>query len=206
MNHPRPIVRRTAAVDDYAVALYREVVRLLARRRRLDDAQDIAAEIAERFLAQPDGTMACFSDPRRYARVAVGHAGIAFDRRQRAQRGEGVRLVRGADGRLAPLRPHRSGNTAAFENRVDLLDTVADRSEPFADLVARDIDNEAMLERCLVGVSAADREVLLLIDGVGYTVRDLAGLIGQRRETMSRRVNRVRRQVFASEPAERSER
>lgn len=189
-----PTTRLNAAIDDYVMAVFREVIRLCVRRSA-DDTDDIAQAVAERFLTKAEAFMARYPEPARFARAATRNAGISFDRRERSQRGEGVRLVDAGNGLLTPRRPYLSGNTPIGEGGSELFDRVSDRAEPFHDQIVERQHDRDLLDQCLVGVSPADREMLLLVDGMGYTVHEVAGLIGQRRETVSRRVNRVRRRV-----------
>lgn len=191
----------TSTPDDsrceaYAVGLLREAIRLLARRGRfVASADDVAATIVAAFLPKAATIMARHPDPAAYARLAVRRASIAHDRRERAQRGEGVRLVRGADGQVTPRRVVLSGDAVLGEAQLSLFDLLPAADECPADVVLRSLDGAAVLELFLDGVAAPDRTLLLLVDGAGYTVTEVADLVGQRRETVSRRLGRVRRQV-----------
>jgi DNA-directed RNA polymerase specialized sigma24 family protein len=185
-----------ADTEAYAVALLREAARLLARRRRaVTSADDVAATIVAAFLPKAATIMARHPDPAAFARLAVRRAGIAHDRRERAQRGEGVRLVRGADGQVTPRRVVLSGDAVLGEGQLSLFDLLPATDECPADLVVRGLDSATELALVLDGVAASDRRLLLLVDGAGYTVTEVADLVGQRRETVSRRLGRVRRQV-----------
>lgn len=200
-DHPdphRPTSHRHAtAVDRYAVAVCREVERLVARRRP-GDAHDIAIDVVERFLPQAPSIMARYPVPQRYAAVATSHATITFDRRERVQRGEGVRLVVGADGTVTPRRRYHSGNVSLIEGGDEVFAIVPDTAEA-VDVVATDrVHHDELLERCLTGVPRRDREVLMLVDGKGWSVQDLAHVVGVRRETLSRRVGASRRRVQAN--------
>ena len=200
-DHPDPFTstshRLATAVDRYAVAVCHEVERLVARRRP-GDAHDIAADVVERFLPQAPSIMARYPVPQRYAAVATAHATISFDRRERVQRGEGVRLVVGPDGTLAPRRRYQSGNVALVEGGDEVFAAVPDTAEA-VDVAAIDrVYHDDLLQRCLTGVSRHDREVLTLVDGQGWSVQDVARRAGVRRETLSRRMSATRRRVLAN--------
>jgi len=157
---------------------------VLGRRRPGADVDDIAAAIVERFLADSESIMSSYPEPAAYARVAAHRGGITFDRHERAQRGQGVRLTTGEDGSLAPKRSVVSGDELFHLHiGVDAAD----------DEIVRRLDAASRLERCLSGISVEDRQLLYLVDGVGYTVNEVAQVLGQRRETVSRRLNRARR-------------
>ncbi|MEX0846778.1 MAG: hypothetical protein WD023_03285 [Ilumatobacteraceae bacterium] len=206
-DHPDPIRptthRSAAAVDQYAVAVCREVERLVARRRP-GDAHDIAVDVVERFLPQASSIMARYPVPQRFAAAAATHATISFDRRERVQRGEGVRLVAGADGTLSPLRRYHSGTSTVDDEggggggRGPTFATVADTAEAVDVVVTDRVYHDALLERCLAGVPRLDRTVLMLVDGSGYSVQDVARTVGVRRETLSRRIGVTRRRVQAN--------
>ena len=87
-------------VVDYADRLLREVIRVVTAVRRGFDADDIASNVVEEFLRRPDVIMMKYPDPARFARQRTRHAGISHDRRERAQRAEGVRLTITDDGRV----------------------------------------------------------------------------------------------------------
>jgi RNA polymerase sigma factor (sigma-70 family) len=127
----------------------------------------------------------------------VRHAGIAFDRAERVQRSEGVRLVVHVDGGLRPARRYASGNAPVADGiPTEVLDTVADRAVLVDEHAADRVDTAERLDRCFDGIEPSDRRLLELADGHGYTVTELAELYGNRRETLSRRINRTRRRVL----------
>lgn len=186
--------RQAVAIDDYAMAVVREVTRL-CRRRPPCDADDIAQTVAARFLADPQRVMAKYADPVRYARAATRNTAISHDRCERAQRGEGVRLVDGSDGMLAPRRQYVSGNARPREGGAELFDAVVDGGKSFTDRIVDALDDADQLERLFAGISAADRDLYLYVHGSAHTVHEAAELLGQRRETVSRRISRIRLQI-----------
>ena len=195
MTDTLPTVRLTTAIDDYVAAVFREVVRVASIVRHGFDADDIAAEVAASVLDQAELIMARYPDPLRYARVRVRHAGISFDRRERAQRGEGARLFPGPDGLLAPGRRYVSGNSTGPDGGDELLSFAADLAAEFEAAVDDQMLAAALLQRCCEGLSTAEVQEIWLVDGCGYTVQEVADLCGQRRETVSRRLNTTRRRI-----------
>jgi DNA-directed RNA polymerase specialized sigma24 family protein len=159
------------------------------------DADDIAVEVAVGVLERPELIMARYPDPASYARTRVRHAGISFDRGQRAQRGEGARLFEGPDGGLAPGRKYVSGNTTGPDGGDELLSFAADLSALFEDGVDDHMVACALLPRCWEGLSPTEIHEIWLVDGCGHTVQQVAELCGQRRETVSRRLNNTRRRI-----------
>jgi len=186
--------RQPGNVDEYATAVFHETIQF-CRRRGQHDASDIAQAVAESFLTDAERIMARFPNPARFAHGTARYAAISFARRERVQRGEGTRLADLGGGSLAPRRRYLSGNATLADSEFELFDTLVDTSEPVADKVARECDIDALLARCMAGISPIDRELLMLVDGMGYIVKEVADLVGQRRETVSRRITRVRQQV-----------
>ena len=178
----------------YAGEVYFEAQRC-AKRRNAQDASDIAGTVFEKFAQNPNHYMTIYPDPYRYARAAVRNAAISYGRTQGAQRGEGARFIRNADGTTSSGRLVLSGNALTGEGSFELFDTVACQDEPFEDQIDRQIDTTAMLDQCLIGQSLSTREVLRLVDGQGYTVLEAAAQVNQRRETVSRRLSRGRSEL-----------
>jgi DNA-directed RNA polymerase specialized sigma24 family protein len=187
--------RFDTAVADYASRLSREALRLVAVVRRGLDADDIAQSVAEQFLVQPEVIMAKYPDPRLYARQRVQHAGISFDRRERAQRGEGVRLRKDADGTMHPYRRAVSGHSSSTEGGDELFSFVADPAAEFEQSVTERVALQRALHVACVGISQRDLYEVWLVDGCGWEVLEVARLCGQARETVSRRLNNTRRRM-----------
>ncbi|CAN5391791.1 hypothetical protein BH10ACT2_BH10ACT2_28890 [soil metagenome] len=179
----------TPAEEVYVLAVFREVARIAARSRSAFDADDIAGEVALAVVGRPATVMASYPNPVLYARQRANHAGISFDRRERSQRGEGVRLYAATDGQLHPGRRYVSSDALAAHG---LPSHVTDHGAAPDEAVTERMVIGALLQRCCVGVSASDLQVLWLVDGCGYTVQEVATLRGQRRETLSRRLSRAR--------------
>ena len=182
----------TSAEEAYVLAVFREVARIAARSRHAFDADDIAGEVALTLVGRPTKVMASYPDPVHYARQRARHAGISFDRRERSQRGEGARLYIGADGQLQPARRYLS--TDAVSGDGPLSHRADQGTLPDIEVTERMVVG-ALLQRCCDGLSPSDVQVAWLIDGCGYTVQQVAAMRGQRRETLSRRLNKVRKRM-----------
>ena len=91
---PNPGRRISAAEalrrDLYCSTVWREALRILTNRRVTIDADDIAAEVAAKFLADPAKFMAKFPTPEVFAWAVTKHTRLDYERRQRIQRGEGA--------------------------------------------------------------------------------------------------------------------
>lgn len=174
------------------MTVFREVARLSARSRKAFDADDIAGDVALALAKRPADIMAAYPNPVGYARQRASHAGISFDRRERAQRGEGVRLIVDSDGLRHPGRRYVSANAP---DGGDLLAVVVDAEPELDATVAERMVASAMLRDVCEDLTAAEFRELWLVDGVGYTVQEAAAVVGQRRETVSRRLNHTRTQV-----------
>ena len=181
------------ATEHYAGALHRQVVRVLAGRPL--DADDVAQSVVVWFLGQPEVLMARYPDPMRLARVAARHACISFDRRQRSQRCEGARLFTQVDGTVAPGRRTISGNTTTVDGGDELFELIAQPTLFVDDHVVAQAHCAEMLAVLQHGLSAADCQLLMLVDGHGWPVNLLAARMGLARETLSRRISRIRRHV-----------
>lgn len=184
-----------SAIDAYVVAVFREVMRVAAIVRRGFDADDIAATVAEEVLNEPEVIMARYPDPAQFARRRTRHAGISFDRTQRVQRAEGVRLYRDTNGQLHPGRRWASGNATVADGTAELFSFAGDPNSPFEAATDERLFATSLLQRCCRGLSPAEIREVWLVDGCGYTVQEVASMRGQRRETLSRRLNHTRRHI-----------
>lgn len=195
MTSSHPNVPIDDYVVDYADRLFREVIRMIAIIRRGFDADDIAASVVEEFLRRPDVIMMKYPDPARFAGQRTRHAGISHDRRERAQRGEGVRLDRTDDGLMQPRRRVVSGHKTVGEGGSELYAMVADPRGEFESQVVDQVDARALFRRCCHGLSQAEVHEVWLVDGCGWEVAEVAEWCGQARETVSRRINATRRRI-----------
>lgn len=177
------------------MTVFREVARLSARSRKAFDADDIAGEVAMALAARPAAIMAAYPDPVGYARQRASHAGISFDRRERAQRGEGARLLSDKDGLRHPGRRYVSSTAA---DGGDLLAAVIDTKSELEGTVTERMVAADLVRGASEGLSPIEFRELWLVDGCGYTVQEVAAICGQRRETVSRRLNHTRKRLRTS--------
>jgi DNA-directed RNA polymerase specialized sigma24 family protein len=189
--------RPSLTLDDYVANVQREVVRLAGRVRLGFVADDLAQEIALEVLERPS-IMHSYPNPQVYVRQRLRHAGIQFDRAQRVQRGEGARLFQGADGLRHPGRIVVSGNVSLVDGGGDLYSLVVDAGNELEVLLVDQLAAAGVLRQCLRGLTPTELHDVWMVDACGYTVLEVAELRGQRRETVSRRVNDARRRIQAN--------
>jgi RNA polymerase sigma factor (sigma-70 family) len=180
-------------VAAYIAAVHRTAREVLVRIHRVWDADDIASEIALALAADATLVMTAYPDPAVFARVRARHAAIQYQRRQRVQRGEGARVFHHADGTVHPGRTVVSGNVTPTEGGAEWLVTYVDGSVLLDEQLTDQMLASVLLADALDGLAVSEREELYLIDGLGWTVQEVAEWRGQRRETVSRRVNAARR-------------
>jgi RNA polymerase sigma factor (sigma-70 family) len=172
-----PIAPNPSDVEAYSQELVRAVRRHLARRRDVPpfDADDIAMDAAEQFLAAPAAVMTRYPSPHRYAAACVSSRTEDWRRRERAQRCEGARLVTGPDGAPAVARP------------VGTLSSLAPSQAPAVPGGFDTVERIAELRSALARLERTDRELVLQVDLLGYSVTDAAVRIGMSRAHASRR-------------------
>jgi DNA-directed RNA polymerase specialized sigma24 family protein len=179
-------------LSEYCTTLHDRVVAVSRRTRSEHDARDIAQSVVEQFLRSPVDVMDKYPDPVVYASVRTGHAGLDFDRSQRKQRCEGTRLVTNAAGERKRARTYVSGDAALFDGDGQLFDIIVDGSADFVETIAAAYDTRGILDCCLRGLTEADRELLYWVDGQGMYITEVAKIVGQRRETLNRRLSKIR--------------
>lgn len=187
------------ATERYLTEFRSALTLFLRRQARPDDLADIVQSECVAVLKRLDSTMNHFPDPQVLARVRAsnGRAVLDYRRTQRAQRAEGAAQVRNEHGELvrgrevvpgtSPVRPMRDGYPskrpglrqgpgtyfdAAVAHDTDPADIVADRD---------------LVERLLLTIAPDQREIVRLVDTEGYTVTEVAGRLGIRRETAARK-------------------
>ena len=77
----------------------------------------------------------------------------------------------------------------------DLLAGVVDGALDVDTAVAERMVASAMLREVRDDLTAAEFRELWLVDGCSHSVQEVAAVVGQRRETVSRRLNHTRSQV-----------
>lgn len=139
--------------------------------------------------------MARYPDPVRFARERARHAGISLDRRERVQRGEGSRLRPSSDGLLRPGRVGLAGDAPVADGGPALFTLLRDPRAQFEDDALERLAASAVIQRCLLGLTDQQTREWMLVDGLGFEVKDVAAMLGQCRETVSRRLSKTRRVV-----------
>lgn len=180
----------------YITRLIREVTRIAgAKGRNPFDTDDIVQGVLERFLTDVPRFMRDYT-PKRFAREATSQVAVTFDRKERVQRSEGVRLHHVDDGSpegyYTKARSYASGSEPILDGDGELLDTAADCGEALDDAVVESAHTRAMLGACLQNLSPRQREFLMMVDGYGFTVVEVAELVALRRETVSRELSKAR--------------
>lgn len=196
---PRPAAEVEAYVRRLLAAAHR-ILKSQGILRHPFDNDDIVNIVAERFYADQGDPMARYQ-PEAYARASVPHACIEFDRKNRVQRSEGVRLeqVVEADGSIhfRKRRTYLSGSSPLLEGDGELFDTVHASGPSMEDNVADADDARWLLSKCLSVLSDRERDWLMQVDGMGIDVVEVADSVNLRRETVSRVVNGARKKVQA---------
>ena len=158
--------------------------RLLASRGvSITQVDDVCQDVALQFCRDPAGIMARYPAPAAFAAATGEHRALDHARRERAQRGQGARLVRGPDGQaevgraVVPFGPvHEAGLTGSTRS---VEDEALDRVEA---------------GRVLGAVPTADRAAFYEVVGLGRSIAEAAVTLGRDRSVVSRRISgQVRR-------------
>lgn len=181
----------------YIKHLTRAAARLASRRGRQSfDVDDIVQGVLLRFAADVPRFMRDYT-PEQFAREATAQVAITFDRKERVQRSEGVRLVHvsedGSDGYFTKARAFASGSEPILDGDGELLDLAMSPGTVVDETVVQSERNHALLRACLQRLTPRQREFLMLVDGYGFTVMEVAARVNLRRETVSRELSRARK-------------
>jgi len=201
MTDIQPTARLDLSVEEYVRRVMREVMRIIGAVHGKFDADDIAQTIGMHVVRNCVTIMAKYPDPAVYARRRTKHAAISYDRTQRSQRGEGVRLFDQGDGTKRPGRQFVSGDAPGRDGSPALFDNAKGRTNGFEADIDEWIQASETLQRCCTGIPKAHLEEVMLVDGCGYTVLEVAIMRGQARETVSRRLNATRRRISKNRDA-----
>jgi DNA-directed RNA polymerase specialized sigma24 family protein len=185
----------TDPTQAYTLAVYDEVLRIAGAARHGRDVLDIANNVAVTVLESSASIMQRFPRPEEYARACARNAGFSFDRAERVQRCEGVRLRTPADGTKVTGRTWVSGHATMGDGQHEAWSLIPDQHSWFeADTVDR-LDAQQQYRACTNGIPQHELREVLEVDGYERPVADVAQACGQRRETVSRRINRVRERI-----------
>lgn len=177
------VTRRARQRDEYAewLRIARELAygRARAAGRSDADASDVSQQVVEYALRHGRAIMTAYPNPRLFAAVRTGHAGVAWARREGVQCGQGAVFGRAKETLHAEL---GDGQT--------LADTLASYDDT-AEAAVQHLRDDAV--RLAVATSLDTRTARWVWDvkGYGMTVADVARRDGVTRETVSRVVNRA---------------
>lgn len=179
----------------YTLAVYHEVARIAGAARGGRDAFDIAGTVAVKVLESGGTIMSRYPYPEDYARACARNAGFSFDRSERVQRCEGVRLRVTVEGDKVLGRSWLPGDATIGDGSGSSWALVPDHGSEFeTDTVSR-LDALNQYRVYTHSIPANELREVLAVDGYEHSVADVAVVCGQRRETVSRRVNRVRDRI-----------
>lgn len=186
------IANPTDPIAVYSAALHKTVMSIALRTRRFDDAQDIAQSVVLGFLRSPQRVMADYPTPERYAAVRTRHAMLDWQRSERTQRCEGARITRDSSGDFRKSREWVSGSLPVGESGGELFDHVGAAVPSIDDGVVNGVEARRLLEVLTGALSAGDRDLLLMVDGLAIPITEVAQQVGRARETINRRVSAAR--------------
>ena len=181
----------------YIKHLTRAATRIASKRGRQPfDVDDIVQGVLLRFAADAHRFMRDYK-PEQFAREATEQVAITFDRKERVQRSEGVRLIHvsedGSDGYFTKARAFASGSEPILEGDGELLDLARSLGTAVDETIVQSERNHALLRACLQQLTPRQREFLMLVDGYGFTVTEVAARADLVRETASRELSGARK-------------
>lgn len=178
---------------EYITTFQRRLTLLLARNGAGQHTGDIVSTETVRLFENITAIMAKYPDPAGYAQIrATGdRALVDYIRHDNAQRGRGALGGREViDGESAVI--CRSTGTP-LGTAFDVWDLrLSETHDEFTAHLERS-DQRDLLRAALVRLPADQREVLLLVDGYGYTVTEAAAAMGIARETAARKRSAAKR-------------
>lgn len=182
--------RARRSADQHVVAWIAEFQRSMSRRLRGTASFDVLDDVIGREVLKAIEHFGHISEhwtPGRYARHRAAGARAVVDllRTDAAQRGEGARRTRtvaALDGAIASV--------LGGDDELTLHDVYGTDDQGFFTVETRDL-----LAGALLGLTARQRQVVYLVDGVGHAVTDAAERLGITRETASRALSVARRRL-----------
>ena len=182
-----------AARDSYTETFYRRIRELLRATNTSGDADDIASAEVVSLLEKLPTVMASYADPYVYAsvRASAGRAATDFLRKQSVQAGRGARNERrvvNGDGIYHDIFADHYDGQPGVNGRQGTYFSVFSAELPDVEgsIVDR-FESDRLMRRALTSVPPDQREVLMLVDYMGYTVTAVAKKLGLRRETIARK-------------------
>jgi RNA polymerase sigma factor (sigma-70 family) len=180
-SSPCPVAGGVTA-EEYLAVVVRTVQRVGARRYGVEVADELVQAVAEQFWPRRVQFMATYS-PEVFAAVAMRSRADELRRRDRIQRGQGARLVEGADGHKRPGR-----DVVAWEAHV-----AGGGPVPHAEVdVAQRVTDAVTVNEALDRLDERSERLVLLVDGWGLTVGEAAATVGLSRAYANRELTRIR--------------
>ncbi|MFZ9629372.1 MAG: hypothetical protein ACO3C1_08470 [Ilumatobacteraceae bacterium] len=187
--------RADREVQQWATALVRAVVRCCRRPAAADDvAIGVVIDVLALPLAAQLRLIDEYPDPMAYARLVVGRALVDHDRTERVQQCRGARLFTDADGTVQPGRTWAYGDAPVGHGGESLFDLMVSDADVATEVVDR-LDTDRLLDALLDGLDDDERWLLTRVDGLGQQINDIAGEYGVVRETLSKRLSKIRARV-----------
>ena len=182
-----------AARDAYTATFYDRIKVLLRATGRGADADDIASAEVVMLIEKVTTVMANFEDPYVYAaeRCKAGRAAVDYHRKQSVQAGRGARNERrvvNGDGIYHDIFTDHYDGQPGVNGRQGTYFSVFSAELPDVEgsIVDR-FESDRLMRQALMSVPRDQREVLMLVDYMGYTVTAVAKTLGLRRETVARK-------------------
>jgi len=169
--------------DKYLVMFSAHLRVILSRSKNTYLTDETVSRETVRLCERVDQMMRLYPDPHALARAVAtgGRAVIGTMRVENAQRGAGCKGTRA-------VMSLSHGIEKGFENPADRRP--GSRRAPRLDwelMTQRfDIDDHRLLQSLLAPLNKRQRQVLLLVDGLGYSVTEAAAMLGIARETAAR--------------------
>ena len=182
-----------AARDAYTETFYRRIGELLRATNTSGDADDIASAEVVSLLEKLPTVMASYVDPYVYAsvRAGAGRAAVDYLRKQSVQAGRGARNQRrvvNGDGIFHDIYADHYDGQPGVNGRQGTYFTVFSAELPdFEGSIVDRYESDRLMHQALMSVPPDQREVLMLVDYMGYTVTAVAKKLGLRRETIARK-------------------
>ena len=182
-----------AARDAYTETFYRRIRGLLRATNKSGDADDIASAEVISLLEKLPTVMASYEDAFVYASVRFksGRAATDYLRKQSVQAGRGARNERrvvNGDGIYHDIFADHYDGQPGVNGRQGTYFSVFSAELPDVEgsIVDR-FESDRLMGQALTSVPPDQREVLMLVDYMGYTVTAVAKKLGLRRETIARK-------------------
>jgi RNA polymerase sigma factor (sigma-70 family) len=165
--------------ESYQSTLIREVERRVRFLRTVNEANraDVAQMTIEVFLGNAEAIRARYPNPGIWAGQKLACIAIDFGRRDNAQCGRGARGTR----RVDSFDPTDPLTQAILTDHTDPLEAIAASDE---------------LAHLLSILSDDDRLLFCMVEGLGYTSREVAGILNIADSTASKRLKRIRRDLY----------